>query len=280
MSTLSKNGLVVFVSISQWSGRKFDREASESVEADNQTAAGRARVNKLLVEKQRLQPITTAANKIRKYVYEHSVPWTDAGERLIRADQYQSFIKGIAEQKREFDDAVKTLLDDYDAAKVQAQFDLNGLYDPDDYPSKESLLEKFAVKVSVYPVPTNDFRAEMSEQDAAVIRAHIEQSMARAEREALMTVYAQLKESVVSIRDRMQVSDARFRRALIDNFHSLVQRLDALNIVDDPELSKLGVELKRLTQFDADDLRQLPAARSEFVVEADRIMADFSSVFM
>ena len=75
--SIARRCLLVSLTISAWSGRKFDRAASTAVEQENSTAEGRARVNKLLVRPEVLLPVNRAANALRNAVYEGTLPWAD-----------------------------------------------------------------------------------------------------------------------------------------------------------------------------------------------------------
>ena len=278
---IARRTLVVNVTVSQWSGRKLDKAASDEVAASKGSKAGRARLNKLLIRKEALTPVQAAARAIRDYVAENSVPWGDGGERAILAANYLDFTQRLGELIREFKDEANQLADDYTKEVERARFELNALFNPDDYPSEDYVRKAFDVKVGVRPMVTGEnlIVDDLDESMLADIRQQVEQDLAETESDAMKGVWQSIIGMVEEMRDRMAAEKPRFRRALIDNFVDLTERLSRLNVAGDPELDRLREELRRsLTGYSADELRKDADTRKEFVTEADRILAGFVTV--
>ena len=278
---IARRTLVVNVTVSQWSGRKLDKAASDEVAASKGSKAGRARLNKLLIRKEALTPVQAAARAIRDYVAENSVPWGDGGERAILAANYLDFTQRLGELIREFKVEANQLADEYTKEGERARFELNALFNPDDYPSEDYVRKAFDVKVGVRPMVTGEnlIVDDLDESMLADIRQQVEQDLAETESDAMKGVWQSIIGMVEEMRDRMAAEKPRFRRALIDNFVDLTERLSRLNVAGDPELDRLREELRRsLTGYSADELRKDADTRKEFVTEADRILAGFVTV--
>lgn len=279
--SIARRTLVVNVTVSQWSGRKLDKAASDEVTASKGSKAGRARLNKLLIRKEALTPVQAAARAIRDYVAENSVPWGNGGERAILAANYLDFTQRLGELIREFKDEANQLADDYTKEVERARFELNALFNPDDYPSEDYVRNAFDVKVGVRPMVTGEnlIVDDLDESMLADIRQQVERDLAETESDAMKGVWQSIIGMVKEMRDRMAAEKPRFRRALVDNFIDLTDRLSRLNVSGDPELERLREELRQsLTGFSADDLRKDADTRKEFVTEADRILAGFVTV--
>ena len=79
--------MLVEFNASQWTARKLDRSTSDEVVRDkNAGEKGAARVNKnLLAGRKELEIINQHVGFVRQYVYEHTLPWSDSGIRLLPA---------------------------------------------------------------------------------------------------------------------------------------------------------------------------------------------------
>ena len=81
--------MLIDLTVGAWEGRKLDKDASDRVTEEAQAVSGTARVNKLLLPKEVLDPILLKRNQIRRFVYDKTVPWSDAGPRLLTRIGYQ-----------------------------------------------------------------------------------------------------------------------------------------------------------------------------------------------
>lgn len=278
---VASRGILINVSVSQWTGRKFDRAASTAVEQDNASEHGRARVNKLLISAAALQPVSQAATAIRTYVYQNSLPWSDGGDRIMVAGHFIEFSKEFNRLKDEFNQAVDDLVAAYDSEVEAAKFALNALYKDSDYPTADEIRRKFEVRIAVTPVAdVGDFRASLPDEAMDLIREQISETMQERQHTAMQELWSALGESLVSIRDRLADDAPRFKSALLENFVGMVDRLGALNIGGDPRVIEMQDQLKKtLCGYDTKDLRKDALARKAYVADADAIIDQFSGMW-
>ena len=278
---ITQHALLINLTISQWSGRKFDKQASTDVEAEADASAGRARVNKLLISKEALLPTQQAAAALRNMVYTQTLPWGDNGDRVLLAENFFDFSNGLRGLKDAFEAAADQLARDYYAEKERARFELNALFKESDYPAADDIRKKFGVKFAVRPLPSaDDFRVTLPADQLAEIRAEMEESLNATKEAAMRGVWESIGTMLCEVRNRMAEPEPRFRRALIDNLVDLTDRLAILNIAGDRQLAELRSELRRcVTVYDAEDLRGDKAVREAFVSEADVIIRDFGAMW-
>lgn len=277
--SLAARCLLVSVSIAAWSGRKYDRVASVLLESEHNAEAGRARVNKLLIRAEALQPVTRAANAIRMMVYDNTLPWADNGERIIAASHYLGLANKLRPLIEDFNAQADALAAEYAAERERARFELNKLFRASDYPAE--IRSRYHVRVSVMPIAdSSDMRLEIPESVQEAVRLSVEETLQTRQREAMETLWGTLGTSLVAIRDRLAEKDARFKTALIENFHGLIDRLGALNIVGDPQVDALQMRVRdSLGTFDIGELRSDPAQREAFVEKADEIIDTFQAMW-
>ena len=134
---LNRDAMLVGLRITAWSGRLYDREASDHVAAHHDASASAGRYNKRLLPKAAFAALTSTMSEARTKHYENSLPWDDKGGRLLTVANYEHYtglMKGLSErvvrQRARF-------IEDYDDYVDRARLDLGKLFRIEDYPSKE-----------------------------------------------------------------------------------------------------------------------------------------------
>lgn len=286
-SALATRAMVVTLSISQWSGRRLDREITDEVNNQHNAAADAGRYNKLLLPKEALDPIVKVVSETRTEFLKRTLPWIDNGGRIMAADAYLAHMSWIRAQRSKFDAAVDEFIRAYPSYVQSARIRLNGMFKPEDYPTIDQLRGKFAMDCSVLPVPTSDdFRVAMSEAQAAHIRADIERQVSDATTAAVKDVYRRVADVSGRMVERLNAykpaakkgerSEGVFRDSLVENVRDLIAILPALNITGDPVLTTMADKLQPLAEWDASVLREDAGKRKDVAATAEQILAQVS----
>ena len=268
--------MLIDLTVGAWEGRKLDKDASDRVTEEAQAVSGTARVNKLLLPKEVLDPILLKRNQIRRFVYDKTVPWSDAGPRLLTRIGYQPFIQEFGQLVDEFYGERDTLLDRYAAAQEQAEFRLGHLFDPADYPDASELRSKFFVKLEISPVPdAGDFRVALDGEVVDEIKAQMTDAIGARINAAMLSVWRRVEGMVRHFATVTSNTEARFHASTVDNLMELIDILPSLNILDDPKLAQIGVRLRdELSGMDAKSLKKNAKQRSEAAAAAQAILDD------
>ena len=80
---LTHDAMLVSLRISAWSGRQYDRKASNHVAVHHEASASAGRYNKCLLPKAAFAALTATMSKARSSHYEQTLPWDDQGSRLL-----------------------------------------------------------------------------------------------------------------------------------------------------------------------------------------------------
>ena len=80
---LTHDAMLVGLHIAAWSGRLYDRQASDHVAAAHEASAGAGRYNKRLLPKAAFAALTATMSEARSKHYSNSLPWDDKGARLL-----------------------------------------------------------------------------------------------------------------------------------------------------------------------------------------------------
>lgn len=266
--------MVLNMQIGIWQGYRLDREASAKVVEDAGAHHDAARVNKHLVPKEALKDINATAGAVRRHFYEKTLPWKDNGDRLLTRLMFAGFIEEHEGLVRQFNDAVSDFIDvRYPESRARAEFRMGELFDPNDYPSAESLRRKFYVGLDIDPVSeAGDFRVEMDQDELESVRKGMEDALQSRIGRAMHDVWSRLSEVVGHFATKMG-SEGIFRDSTMSNLEELVDLLPGLNVLNDPDLAAIGDEIKaKLTGYDVKDLRKRPDVRSQAAFEANEIM--------
>lgn len=279
MTDLSQRAVLVKLSVSQWTARKYDKRVTQEVAVSHGVQSDAGRYNKVLIESTEIKKVAKATNAARTYFYTNTLPWSD--EYRIRPTQgYLEFMNGLGECKSEFEDRVVEFCGMYSDLQTKARLTLKGMYNPGDYPSPENLGKKFDFSVSVLPLAgAKDFRIDLSKEQVEQMGAHLEKQNAKAVKAAMKTAWTRLHDAVTHMADKLSGKKTVFRNSLVDNLEELTKILPVLNITDDPELAKVCDEISHsLCGYDPDTLRKDDIARNKTGKSAKKISKTIEKV--
>lgn len=262
--TLSSSAMLVELSISAWTGHKLDKKASKKVTDENGAAAATARVNKtLLSDCEHLKNIKTFIGEARNHVHYHmTMPWSDTGIRLLPTEMYFEYQQRITHYEGLIASAVDSLIEDFEYEKSKAAQKLGTLFNEDDYPSPESLRDKFSFRVSYTPLPdAGDFRLDISNEAMQELQSQYQDAYTQRIEEAMSDVWHRVHESLTNMSARLGYNDDGkklvFRDSLVENALSMVDLLKKCNVTGSAQMSAMSDKLENtLLGVTADSLRE------------------------
>lgn len=278
---LNDRALLVQLSISQWTARKYDKRVTKQVADTNGTTMSAGRYNKsLLPMNDLLDHVHKKATSIRTKFYANTLPWGIEGTQILPSANYLNFMTEFRREKSEWQVLVNNFVDNYDQLKADAQRILGAIYDPADYPSSGEIKQKFHMDMAVYPVPSTDFRVSIASDELTRIQQDVERRVADAQNIAMKEVWTRLYDRVKHMADKLADPKAIFRDSMIENAREICAILPRLNITDDPNLEALRQEVEMgISNHHPDALRNDPDLRRDTAEQAKAIM-DKMSVFM
>lgn len=271
--TLATRAMLVNLTISQWRGRKFDRQTSDRIDEAYDCEGTAGRYHKILINHPDFKAVGKIINKIRAYHYSITLPWLDNGPRILSVKAYWEYVKAMAEYRAEFDMAFQIFASSYADIVRSEKKRLGRMFNPDDYPSTAEIREKFSINTTFYPLPQGeDFRTTLDDDAANEIRAE----MIRASRErnaaAMRDVWSRMYKVVQTFAEKLK-ENTTFRDSLVGNVYELVELLPYLNIVDDQRLTDMAADIKRtIAGLNPNDIRTDDAVRTAAIRDADDIL--------
>jgi len=276
---ITKKAMLVRLSISQWSARRFDFKATHKVIAEYGAKEDAGRFNKLLIDHDAVKRYQKAANEAREFHYTNTLPWGDDNARILPSTNYLAYTQKMRELRSTFENSVDEFVEAYPTLIEKAKADLNGLFSFADYPDQHSLREKFRFAVRVSPVPaSNDFRVLLADDEVNRIKSDIETTIKESIAGAMKDAWERLIWVVGNVAERLGKVDAVFRNSLIDNMAKLCDILPKLNLTDDPKMTQIIKEVKEvLVPLDPDELRESKVIRKKAADRAQDILKRMSA---
>lgn len=275
---LRNKAMLVSVSISQWTARKYDKEASRKTAELYNTSVNAGRYNKVLIAEDEIKKISKIANEARTYVCNNTLAWGRRGENLLPSAHYFDFLRELGEIKTRFNDAVQSFVAVYPDLKDDARIKLNGMFNETDYPPVSKINSKFNFEISFFPLPNgDDFRLSIGEEEGEQLKADLTEKIKSQFDEAAKDLWNRLFNVVQHMRDRLQnigEPGTRFYDSNVSNIKDLCRLLPRLNIMNDPNLDNMRIEIEReLTRYTSDELKTDETSAKETEKKADEILA-------
>lgn len=240
--SISSASMLVELSISVWTGRKKDKAASADVTAQNAAHTGVASVNKkLLGDCEELVALQKFAGNVRTMHYSMTMPWSDTGMRLLPTAVYFKYHQQMTALQNEFARLVDAFLDAYDWEVVQAQSKLGTLFHRDEYPSVDSLRDKFGFRMSYIPLPdAGDWRVDMERDAQDALKQQYADFYRKQVEGAMRDVWERLHTEITRFIKQLDVDTEGRKGKIFDSTMEhvlhLTNMMEAANFTNDPNL--------------------------------------------
>jgi len=278
---IGSNAMLVDLNISMWTGRKMDKKVSEEIDVSKSTKARAGNYNKkLLAGSDKLEKVQKIATAVRTWNYQHTLPWSDGGSRLLPMKSFFDYKATLGNYEQQYNDAVDDFLVEYPQLVSSSAFTLGALFDRNEYPDVEDLRSKFRFKYVFCPVPdAGDFRIDVEEQAKNELQQQYKEYYDGKLADAMKDAWDRLHETLTHLSDRMDYTDEnkkKFWDSTITNASDLCGLLTSLNVTDDPKLEAMRQKLeKALNGVDASDIRESEAIRTSVKSKVDDILSMF-----
>lgn len=275
----AKNGaMVANLTIAMWTARKYDGKVSKRVE-EEYAAENSGRYNKILIAKELIAKIQKVVSAARTYHCENTLPWFDAGGRLLPTPNYFEYTSHMQNFRMQFEQCVADFIRTYPDHCEEARMRLGGMYREDDYPDVTELPKKYDFRVQILPVPdADDFRVDLSEDEINNLKSDMLDEIEKNTQMAVRDVWNRLYKVVEHMVERLSSVDSVFRDSLVGNVQEACDLLPRLNFTNDPVLDDMVNEVKgSLAILSPEVLRSDSVKRYEAAAEARKILDKMSA---
>lgn len=278
---IGSNAMLVDLNISMWTGRKMDKKVSEEIDASKSTKARAGNYHKkLLAGSDKLEKVQKIATAVRTWNYQHTLPWSDGGSRLLPMKSFFDYKATLNNFENQYNEAVDEFLEEYPQLVSGSAFTLGELFDRSEYPTADDLRSKFRFKYVFCPVPdAGDFRIDVEESAKSELEQQYKSYYEEKLGSAMKDAWDRLHDTLTHMSSRLDYTDENkklFHATTITNATDLCGLLTSLNITNDPKLEAMRQKLeKALVGIDADTIRESEAIRSSVKSKVDDILNMF-----
>ena len=274
--SIASSAVLIDLNISVWTARKLDKNVSKEIDVNKNTTIKAGNYNKhILAGSDQLDAITKLANEIRDWHGRQTLPWSDAGTRLLPMTNFFDYKQQLGVYEAEFKSRINTFIQQYPNIIQGMAFKLGKLFDRAEYPDADKIASKFNLRYTIMPVPeTNDFRVDIADDIRNEMQQEYQKAYEGRVEAAMSDAWSRLHTTLEHMIDRLSGNEKKiFRNSLVDNALELTNLLTRLNVTKDPRLEKARQELEQsLVGVTADELRDSLGARQEILSRVNQIM--------
>ncbi len=194
--------------------------------------------------------VNSVKSRINSYWRGETLPFPQAGLRLIRQDNVEGFNDRLEQFRFELDEAVAKLDDEFIQLKFAARERLGDLFDESDYP--QSLSGLFGVAWDFPSIEVPDYlrrlKPDLYRQEAERVARRFDQALEMAE-SAFMEELSQLIEHLTErLAGQSDGSPKIFRDTVVTNMTDFFDRFRQLNVRSNEELDDLVATCQQVVQ--------------------------------
>jgi hypothetical protein len=285
--SISSSAMLVDLGISVWTGRKKDKRASAEVADTNHAKRGVASVNKaLLGDCAELAAIGKFAAMVRQSHYASTMPWSDTGLRLLPTQRYFAYVEQMSGFQQEFNRLVEAFLSNYEWEVLQAHAKLGDLFNADEYPTVDSLRDKFGFRLNYIPLSdSGDWRLDMEAEAQQALREQYDgfyrKQMEAAMDDVIQRVTGELQRFVKQLDVDEEGRRGKIYQSTLDNVRNLTKLLEECNFTNDPTISLALAKLRQtLRGLDPTALKKNEVFRDETKRDLQAAIAALPSLDM
>jgi hypothetical protein len=280
--SISSSAVLVRLSISTWTAKKIDKHQTENV--STRTGADRKAgkyIKDIMVGSTHVSGLTKYANNARNEYATRTLPWDDMGDRCLSTSLLLPFKSDFNGKRDEFWRRRDYICNNYEALKEISANYLGAMYNPADYPSADTVYDKYDWRLTIKTVPeSGHLYLDLPAQDLEELRASLELENQEKTKHAMDTAWHRMHNMLASMSEKLTETDddkkKRFYDSFVSNPKDLCDMLTHLNITKDPELERARLMLERtITGADIEVIKESPAIREDMKAKVDSILEQF-----
>ena len=285
---LSSSAILIDFSVSQWTGRKLDKRASEEVEVSNSASLGVANVHKRIMGKcPELDAIHKFVGNLRNSHYSMTLPWSDQGLRIVTTMGLEKYTKAMTERQQQFEKLVGKFIQVYATRIDEAKTTLGNLFVSDDYPSLEMMQSKFGWRLNFIPIQeSGDFRVDIGNEQAEVLKEQYTKYYDTQYTNAMNDLWDRLYKPLARMSERLDYPEDAdkdtkkvFTKTLVSNVTEVLDLLKAFNVNDDRDMEMAHKKLRHaLNGVTPEALREDDHLRLDTKRTVDEVIKNLPSI--
>jgi hypothetical protein len=223
----------------------LDKEISAETTANKGAISGSGRYHKSLLPMcDLLDNIKSKAGLIRTKFYDNTLPWGVKGIQILPSANYLAFMTDFRKERAEYEQLVNRFVPAYPQLVADAQNLLGASYKASDYPDVGDIADKFRMDMQVMPVPNDDFRVNIADEELVRIQEEVQARVTQASQAAMKDVWQRLYDRVKHLADKLDDPKSRLHESTVQHIAEMCELLPRLNFADDPDLEAMRQEVE------------------------------------
>jgi hypothetical protein len=234
-------------------------------------------------------PDCAELSKLKSYIgmarnefYLRCAPWGEQrGVRCGKAEEHMDLMAWFGDIQAGLEPLKMTFGAVYDSHVAKAQFLLNEMFDENDYPPVDEVLNKFQLRLSVMPLPnTSDIRVmteipqHVRDELEEALTAEIEKSHAATIGHAFAELYKPIAHMATTLQKYHDGEIKKLFDSVVENVRSISVFARKLNIARDETLDELAQEAEELVaNLTMKDLKESDGQRVLTAQKAEALAA-------
>lgn len=232
--SLTTKAMLVRLSIGKWYNRVVDKRVTDEVAMKYSLRNSEDRYVKTLISSVALRQVEGAIGEIRKYHYEHTLPWAQDSVRILPSAKYMEYVAKLAQLESQFELAVNAFVTKYPDWVATARADKNALFDPSQYPDQKTLSGMFRLDIAFLPFPdAGDFRIDLDPAEMQRVTADTKKAINDTMADASKHLIDRVRTRLQTLHDAIVVPSKVFRDATVTSVLETVELIEELNIAGD-----------------------------------------------
>ena len=215
--SIASSAVLIDLNISVWTARKLDKNVSKEIDVNKNTTIKAGNYNKhILAGSDQLDAITKLANEIRDWHGRQTLPWSDAGTRLLPMTNFFDYKQQLGVYEAEFKSRINTFIQQYPNIIQGMAFKLGKLFDRAEYPEADKIASKFNLRYTIMPVPeTNDFRVDIADDIRDEMQKEYQKAYEGRVEAAMSDAWSRLHTTLEHMIDRLSGDEKKIFRNII-----------------------------------------------------------------
>lgn len=274
MSDIITKALLVRLSISIFNSKRQDKKITNDVINQHNVTKDAGRWIKNLIDPSKLEKIVTIAQQARIENYNLSLPWDNDGIRILPITMYNDYAEKLRKLCAKFTYECENFVTNYPAYVQEAKENLNGMFNPNEYPTQEAIKAKFGFNLDFSPLPdADDFRINLKSDEMQTIKTSLENRVSLALEAANRDLWSRLIDPIKHLSEKLKDEKSIFRNSIIENIKEIVSLVPSLNISDDANFKPMIEDIKKsILSIDAEMLRENKTVRTNTQIEAEKLI--------
>jgi hypothetical protein len=282
MSAIANSAVLVKLNISVWGATKRNKQLEQELAVSKNADPQATRMyDNLMVGSVGHKDIQKYAANVRLWHAAMTLPWDDKGYRLCPTSLFIDYKAQHNWKRQEFGRLIDVFEDKYSTYRDVAKEYRGDIFNENDYPPVNEILQKFAWNFVVAPVPASGHLCiDLPEQEMQELRAACDDEVERKIQDAVKESERRLRKELEHISSKCAVvgdaDDKRWHDTFVSNPLELCRMLKHMNVTNDPKLEEARKKLEEIMEGKTKNMfKDQPEVREEVKKEVDEIIKSY-----